>query len=359
MTLTAQEALHHIRHALSSDKLPSVGALRIINDAGQYLTTMHAWKWLEGTQADLSLTANQDYIWLPDNVREVTAIVARNSVDAGVTLTTTTEIARLRSHTVATAYHYWGALTFAQRATPRVYHRRLNTVPTNGQLMSIRDGGDTWNFRMTTNPSGVVDVDKLSYFSGSTLEAVTQSIVAAINNSPIAVHAEVVDDDEFKIIGNVVGAPDSDYFSFDTGSVSSAGIPAGEGITGGTVGGAPRPRLDLYPTPAGSRQNAFIAYYRAGWNEVRSDNDMILVPDYIEPLYIAILRAVALGYERDSEADVNQRLIGLRRGGLFRDARDRDLQMQPTYGQMQNGAAQMQWGLNSDMWNFDSTGGPV
>lgn len=358
MTLTAQEALHHIRHALSSDKLPSVGALRIINDAGQYLTTMHAWKWLEGTQADLSLTANQDYIWLPDNVREVTAVVARNSVDAGITLTTTTEIARYRSHSVATAYHYWGALVFAQRATPRVYHRRMTTLPGNGNALSIRDGGSTWNFRFDTTGTGV-DIDRLSYFEGATVEAAVENLVEVINNSPIAVTAEVVDSDEFKVIANVIGAPDSDYFSFDTGSVPTNGVPTGQGISGGTVGGAPRPRLDLYPTPAATRQNAFIAYYRAGWNEVRSDNDVILVPDFIEPLYIQLLRAMALGYERDSEADVNQRLIALRRGGLFRDARDRDLQMQPTYGQMQNGAAQMQWGLNSDMWNFDSTGGPA
>jgi len=48
MTLTAKEALGHVRHALSSDKMPTVGGLRILNDAGESLVNMHSCGGLKG-----------------------------------------------------------------------------------------------------------------------------------------------------------------------------------------------------------------------------------------------------------------------------------------------------------------------
>ncbi len=67
MTLLASDAIAHIRHTLASEDVPSIGAYRILNDAGQYMVNMHNWRWCEGEQATLSLTANQSYVWLPED----------------------------------------------------------------------------------------------------------------------------------------------------------------------------------------------------------------------------------------------------------------------------------------------------
>ena len=56
MALLASDAIAHIRHTLASEDVPDVGALRILNDAGQHLVNMHNWQWCEGAQSYLYLT---------------------------------------------------------------------------------------------------------------------------------------------------------------------------------------------------------------------------------------------------------------------------------------------------------------
>ena len=96
MALLVSDAIAHIRHTLASEDVPSIGAYRILNDAGQYMVNMHNWRWCEGVQATLSLAKDQDYAWLPDDFREIIALQPTNGLNAGFRLTTQERLLQLR-----------------------------------------------------------------------------------------------------------------------------------------------------------------------------------------------------------------------------------------------------------------------
>lgn len=357
MALTAKEALDHVRHALSADKMPSLGGLRILNDAGEYLVNMHPWRWLEGEQVSLSLLPDQPFVWLPENVHSINGLVASDTINANVTFTTSSELARRRASTINTSFHYWAALVYATRGTKKRYNFEFTDGHTGPEPMTISDSSRVVTFRFDAGTS----TDTVRYncgFAGD--EAKTaQRLVKAINDAGMACYAEYDSDlglGGFWVESRFEGLDDSDHFSIDQGLVGNLGPVE---VTNATHKGAYRPRLDLWPTPASYEKNAFTAYYRRGWDPVRSDDDGITVPSFVEPLYINIVRNVALGYERDAEGDVAARLMQVRNSTLFNDTRRRDSMTQSDFGPLQNGAAMYDYGLNDQMWNFDQTGGPL
>jgi len=357
MALTAKEALDHVRHALSADKMPSLGGLRILNDAGEYLVNMHPWRWLEGEQVRLSLLPDQPYVWLPENVHSVNALVATDTVNANITFTTAAELARRRASVINTSFHYWAALVYAKRGAKKRYNFEFTQGYTGPNPMTISDSSRVVVFRFDSGTS----TDTVKYncgFAGN--EAKTaQLLVKAINDAGMGCYAEYDSDlglGGFWVESRFEGLDDSDHFSIDQGTVGN--LPPAE-VTNATHKGAYRPRLDLWPTPGTYEKGAFTAYYRRGWDPVRSDDDGITIPSFVEPLYINLVRNVALGYERDAEGDVAMRLGNVRNSTLFNDTRRRDSMTQSNFGPLQNGAAVYDYGLNDQMWNFDQTGGPL
>lgn len=363
MALTAREALDHVRHALSADKMPSIGGLRILNDAGEYLVNMHPWRWLEGEQVSLSLLPDQPFIWLPENVHSINALVSADTINANVTLTTAQELARRRASTINTSFHYWAALVYAQRGTKK----RLNYEFTDGyngapQTVVISDSSRvvTFHFNSIATPGSSPDTENDKYGLGDAASAKNTAIklVKAINDADLMCRAEYapyLGEGGLFIESRYAGRDDSDNWDV---TEDVANLQEDVHITG-TQSGPPMPRLDLWPTPATHEQNAFVAYYRRGWTPLRNDDDAVSVPTWCEALYLALVRNVALGYERDAEGDVATRLGNVRNSGLFGDARRRDSYVQQDFGPMQNGAAQFDYGLNDQMWNFDQTGGPL
>lgn len=359
MTVTAREALDHIRHALSTDKMPSVGGLRILNDAGEYLVSMHSWRWLEGAQSTLSFTSGMNHLWLPENLREIVALVATDAINAGIHLVSLQQVAEKRGTTISSSLEYWAALAWVPRATPTRIQCVFNGQPQNNYLngLTISDGSTDWRF-VGGAVSGFRTDNTWSFKTQGTDNAANaQEMVDVINSVGEATFYAELDPTvagRFNIYAEHIGEPDADYMSAteDLGGFEiQLTVP-------GRAGGAPMPRLEIWPTPNTSERDIFLVHYRAGWAQVRSDNDVINIPTWMESLYLAIVRAFALGYERDAEADVNQRLFPLRQGALFRAARERDGMTQPYYGLMENGAARYQHGVNSLMWNYNSVGGP-
>lgn len=355
MSLNVKEALEHVKHALSADRIPSIGGLRILNDAGEYLCAMHPWRWLEGEQATLGLLPDTPYIWLPPDLVSINALVANDTVHANITLTTSSELARRRASTINTSFHYWAAMVFAPMSQPKYQTVRFNSVPSDGDHCNISSGSTTVKFEYTTGNEQ--DTEFVKYVRGTTKTEVAQSFAGKVEDAGyLHIHAQMVATDTVKLFADIGGSQDPDYVNFSHASWN-AHISEGT-VFPGSDGGAPLPRLDLWPTPPARKDSAFVAYYRRGWNRLRHDDQAVAVPVWLEPLYLAIVRAVALGYERDAEGDVNARLAPIRAGMLFGDMRRRDSLIQTDFGPMQNGAAEFDYGLNSQMWNFDQTGGP-
>lgn len=221
--LTAARCVDHIRHTLGN-ALPSsaIDPMTIINQAGQFLCTMHEWKWLERQSATVGFTANQNYATLPADLRDVISIQFTQGLVNRVRVTSLNEISRLRSHNIGV-----------------------------GIAM-------TW--------------------------------VAVVYKSPAQ-------------------------------------------ITPATLA-QPVPVLELYPTPITTDASALTVYYRSGWTPPINLNDQstIQIPEYIEPLYIQLLRAFARGYEEEDQGSLDARLAELYGGVLYRTAAERDGAIQHQYG---------------------------
>jgi hypothetical protein len=359
MTVTAREALDHVRHALSTDQMPTVGGLRILNDAGNFVVSMHPWRWLEQAQSTLSLTAGQDYMWLPEDLREIVALVATDAINAGIHLTTLQEVAQKRGTTISSSLEYWAALAWVPRSTPTRIQCRFNGLPQSTYVngMTVSDGSTDYRF-VGGAFSGFYGANTWAFKTQGTDDAANaQELVEVINSVGEATFYAKIDptvSGRLNIYAKHAGEPDADYLSA-TEDLGGFDI---QSTVPGRAGGSPVPRLEMWPTPATSRDDVFLVHYRGGWQEIRSDNDVISVPTWLEGLYLAVVRAVALGYERDSEMDVNQRLFSIRSGPLFTMARQRDMMTQPVLGPMANGAAEYQHGVNSMMWNYNSVSGP-
>jgi len=132
---------------------------------------------------------------------------------------------------------------------------------------------------------------------------------------------------------------------------------------------APTPRIELYPTPEATGNLDMLLYYTRGWSEVYEDTDPIFIPDWMEPLYVAMLRHRARYYENESEGNFDydsamRRLVGVPNdqrspGGIEWEAAVRqDHQMQPDLGRLEGGAAQAMtiYGYNS--YTKKAIGGP-
>ena len=367
MTLTAHDAIRHIQHTLSSDEVPSIGAFRILNDAGEYLVNMHNWRWLEGAQAKLDLEKDVDHVWLPENFREIIGYDATQGLTSGLSLTTHQYLVELRSNEISTsAFQYWAAVTHAQRQVAASSQLICATNPSNTHTITLNDNvNSVVTFTFSTTAGTVTEtVTSREVVLGATSALTMVALTDAINTAPALL---------FSAADNNITTPDSKvnltYERPGTGgnlgaeaswfTDPDARFSASPNMAGGIGGGPPRPRLDIYPTPTADVLEGFTLYFRRGWDELGLDGELVSIPSFVEALYLQVVRAFARGYERESEADVSQRLASVAGGPLFSGARMRDMESQPDLGPMMNGAAQMEpAGRGSGFWNYTSVGAP-
>lgn len=222
MALTGTQVLQHIEHTLGGTPGGLVGGLEIINDAGQILTNMRPWKYLEGARASLDFTASQSYVALPSDFRDLIAVERQGGFTGSFDLVSHQELLDLVANSSdAATFRFWGAVTFTQSAS----------------------------------------------------------------------------------------------------------------------GAAPVPRIDLFPTPDASVSDGILIYYRSSWLRIETDTQLLNIPEWVEPLYKQVVRAVARGYVEEDVAPLDARLGVIRAGPVFADAVGRDVEIQPSYGQLKNGMA--------------------
>lgn len=117
------------------------------------------------------------------------------------------------------------------------------------------------------------------------------------------------------------------------------------------VDGIPVPVLDVYPTPTTTDPAIAKLYYRARWTDlVSSDQAKIPIPNWMEPLYIQILRAVAKGYQADDVATMSQRLTDVIGGPDWLAAIRSDSNEQTNLGPMRGGWLDHSMGWNEGEW---------
>lgn len=103
----------------------------------------------------------------------------------------------------------------------------------------------------------------------------------------------------------------------------------------GTSGGQPVPRLDIWPQTTDSEEQ-IVLFYRGGWKQPDTDTEILSIPNWLNGLFIEVVKAVVNGYEDPEEGSVDRRLTALRQSTMFIDAITRDALAQPTVGPMIN-----------------------
>lgn len=114
--------------------------------------------------------------------------------------------------------------------------------------------------------------------------------------------------------------------------------------------GAPRWRIDLHPPPTADATDALIVYYDRKWATVAEDNNVVVLPDFMEPVFVQVLRAFAQGYEEPNNGSVDARLAGIVAGVTYHSALAHDTMAQGPAGPLRGGMAQGPRGYSRN-WN--------
>lgn len=107
----------------------------------------------------------------------------------------------------------------------------------------------------------------------------------------------------------------------------------------GDANSLPQVRLALHPTPTANQTNAVIAAYRIGWIAPanRDDKSYLQIPEYMELLYLTLLRGLASAIEL-KDRTITRAIDEVRASSLFLDALQRDAGSQRAFGPLENGA---------------------
>jgi hypothetical protein len=354
MTLLVSDAIAHIRHTLASEDVPSIGAYRILNDAGQYMVNMHNWRWCEGVQATLSLAQNQDYAWLPDDFREIIALQPTNGLNAGFRLTTQERLLQLRSLAVANSFEFNAAVVHAPRGAAATATMAVGTL-VNGTSVTISDAynpATTINFQATV---AATDVDSgfVRYMAiGATAAASAVTLANVINDAPNLFLRASVSGSTVTLTHQREGTRGNSLALTVPAAISKQELDTG--VDAGPV----RARLDLWPTPSQDEPDRLMVYYRRGWASLDRDGQLVPIPDWMETLYITLVRAFARGYERESEAGIEARVAQIKAGPVYAAAMLRDKEIQATMGPIRGGAATGVRTVYDHLWNFTGVNAP-
>lgn len=361
MVLTVDEATRHIMDTLATDQLPNVGAFRILNDAGEYLCTTHDWAWLLGRRTLLHFEKDQGHVWLPMDFRDLVAYDASGFTNTFI-LGTLQEIVDIRTKAISgTNWPYRGVIVYAPRAEFPTGTLVFTGTPADAGTLKIDDGVNVAvTFEFDTSADGVtsgnIEVDNsASGITAATTANLTQAQIEdqfTKGNLDINAVVDTTATGTVNLKNRRVGT---------VGNISitdSATNVTVTGMSGGLDTGRPQARIDLSTDPSADLEDALTIYYRAGWTHLNEDDDLVAIPEWLETLYLQLVRAHARGYHREDMGTVTERVAAVSAGPHMLAAIDRDNSMQPDFGLQRGGAI----GLHSRadiFWNFDSVAGPV
>ncbi len=326
MVLTAYKCLSHIKHTLGGELSPAIDGLGLINEAGEFLASAQAWKWLETAESKLDLRAK---------ISTTTGVFDFAGGTVGKMLTVNPDTNWLADY------------TFVEGDTLEV------TGGTNAK---------TGHYRIVQK----YDADKLELASDiSTTAGDLTGVAATLHTSAIALPSDfreiIAINTTSGLLKGVQLTSFEDLLSKRAANFTSAGFHYGAIIqptdTDLTADGAPVARLEIWPQPSANETAPLTILYRATWKRITQDTHRLRLPVYCESLYLQVLRAFARGYEEEDEISMSQRLMEVMTGPLFGAAVDRDASIQPDYGPLMYGAAE-RYHYGNPLSNFNPVSEP-
>ena len=310
MALTVQSVLSQVEHALGGSLSSQLEEMSLLDEAGQYLVTMHNWAWLDRPS-------------VPLNVRKDITVTAALG---GLTWNNT------HKHLIKS-----GAFT--------------DYTYLDGDSLLMTAGTGAWAAGRSYKVASKQNANQIFLDPALDTTDVLTGMTATLQCTGVALpddFAEVIDIQPTQGLVNSFQMVDPAFLNqLRTNEVAVGNfrmfgaIVRGESIR--KMKGPGSYRLELYPFQTDNENNKLTLFYRAGWKTLAgSENTYIPVPDYCESLYKQLVRTFAKGYEEDDVASLHMRLAELEQSPLLRHAKMRDGGMQNTLGQMAGGAVQQQ-----------------
>lgn len=289
-----------MKHELGGGDLSiELDKFQVLNEAGEYLYSMHPWKWAHGRSALLDL---------------------RGSL-SGSTATWTVATLTLTQASAFTNYTY-----------------------VSGDEIEILDGtgATTGVYKIASKASANAIVLSTSLASGNLS---TGDIEWAIYPGTISLPTDLRDITSIQssTTSNIiwVSLTSADKINQLRGANALTTSPALYHAAVVYSGSPPVPILEIWPSPSANQTGALRIMYRSRWTHLYTDGGMIQLPEFVESLYVWIARTYAAGYERGDAVSIHQRLAELKLSPIFEAAVRSDGQVQPFYGRPRHGGAVM------------------
>lgn len=314
MVLHVKHLLDHVKDTLGAGDLPSSiseGPLGIINQAGEHLYSMHAWRFAQGRSTLLNLRG--------------TITGTAGSFKGTDTLT---ESGKFTNYTFVSGDEI--QITGGTGVTEGFYEV---TARVSANALTIPDiGSSSSNVEYTLQPYSIDlpddtrDIIAIQGTGGSLSARVTLTSLAEV----LRVREELTTNDQH-------------WYA----ALSYVGSP-------------PTPILEIAPGAGSNSTGALRMFYRARWARLSTDSTAVDVPTFIEPLLVQVVRAFARGYTREDAGSLDLRLAQIHAGPIFAAAKKSDGAIQPYFGTLKNGIDRWRQPSASSNWQETTSriGGP-
>lgn len=289
MALILKHLLDHVRDTLGGSELPTdLDPISVINQAGEHLHSMHAWRWAQGRSALLNMRGTitgSAATWTAS-----TLTLTKTGAFSTYTFVDGDQI-QITAGTVTEGFYAVAGKTSADAIT------LTSSIGSNASDVDF-----TLQPYTVALPNDLRDIISIVDTSTNRRRIVLSSLAQVLERR------------------NLDGPNDTSWY----GAVSYAGQP-------------PQPILEIGPGSGSDQAGAFRIFYRARWARLSTDNTDIAVPEFVEALLVQLVRAFARGYVREDQNSLSERLAEIAAGPVFTDARKSDGNVQPYFGRLRHG----------------------
>jgi hypothetical protein len=290
--LFVKHLLDHVKDTLGGGAIPgNIDPLGIVNQAGEHLHSMHAWRWAQGRSTLLNL---------------------RGTV-SGTAAAWTTATNTLTLASAFTDYTFLSGdeieITDGGSGATEGFVEVASRTSANAVVLSTSiSGSNQTGISFTLQPQSIDLPDDV------------RDIIAIQGTGQTRYGVTLTTLEEVLRVRESVGANDSHWYA----AVSYVGSP-------------PTPILEIAPGSGSNALGALRMFYRARWGRISTDTTTIDVPAFMDALLLQVVRAFARGYVREDAGSLSARLEEIHQGPVFRAAVKSDGAIQPHFGTLRNG----------------------
>lgn len=296
MVLTYARCYEHIDHALHGE--PAIGRKEIVDQAGEYLMTMHPWSWANGQMAYLDLRGSI-------------------SVTAGA-LDATGKI--LTEASSFDDYTWVAGDQFEATGGTGVTTGHVEVVSrTSGNVIVL---GTSLGTGSPADVTGTLDLPSI---------ALPTDFAGMVPPSNVAPADSVVTGIQLVSLETLLRSRSSNIGVNHIGAITYAQDQR-------------TPILEIHPTPSADDAEKYQMFYRRGWSRGTSDQNEIKIPEWMEGFFVMLVRAYAQGYEEEPEGSLLGRLEQVESSQMLRAMKKRDGSVQVSLGPLRNSAVRRSHG---------------